>query len=96
MNLCVLSFLALWLLGAEEVLVAALGLGVGVLGTLGVAGTPLIHVNLVLNVALMNSKVQYVTNMFFVHYITGTVQRYFQPPVFFLHHSNLSGPLTNG
>ena len=59
MNLCVLSFLALWLLGAEEVLVAALGLGVGVLGTLGVAGTPLIHVNLVLNVALMNSKVQY-------------------------------------
>jgi hypothetical protein len=46
------SDLALRLFGAEEVLVAALGLGVGVLGALGVAGTTLIHVHFILDITL--------------------------------------------
>ena len=40
------------LLGAEHVLVAALGLGVRVGRALGVAGLPVVHVHLVLYVAL--------------------------------------------
>jgi hypothetical protein len=46
------SDLALGLFGTEEVLVAALGLCVCVLGALGVAGAPLIHVHFVLDVTL--------------------------------------------
>jgi len=51
-----LSCLALWLFGAEKVLVAACRLAVGVLGALGVAGPRLVHVHLVLDIPLQASN----------------------------------------
>ena len=44
--------IALGLLGAEQVLVAALALRDGVGGALGLATLPVVHVNLILDVAL--------------------------------------------
>ena len=46
------SSLALWLLGAEQVFVAALWLGDGVCTTFSLTTVPIIHVNFIFNVAL--------------------------------------------